>query len=52
MLERDSRHSEEGVMKAHWNREDFNAMFRRKLRFDVADVNMIRLSLSGRRVAR
>jgi hypothetical protein len=41
VLERVNRHSEEGVLKAHWNSQDFFLMQSKGLRFDPMDVALI-----------
>jgi hypothetical protein len=46
VLEGVSRHSTTGVMKAHWNKDDYFAM-RRTLAFAQEDVDLIRARLSG-----
>jgi hypothetical protein len=45
------RHSEEGVMKAHWNEEDFMDMAVKPLPFTDEDIDFIYRGLA-RRVAR
>ena len=46
-------HSENGVMKAHWDGVDFNRIQWDELRFDECDVSLIRLGVGKRaRVAR
>jgi hypothetical protein len=43
VLEGIARHSESGVMKASWNRADFDQMHRGRLKFHSADAQLIRL---------
>jgi Zn-dependent protease with chaperone function len=43
-----SRHSEAGVMKAHWAGRDFGAMWFRPLSFTAEDVDLIYLGLAKR----
>ncbi|SPE42400.1 conserved exported hypothetical protein [Candidatus Sulfopaludibacter sp. SbA3] len=45
MLEGVARHSEEGVMKAHWTSQDYNQMAMHPLPFEEEDVEMVRTSL-------
>ena len=37
-----ARHSDSGIMKAHWNNDDFALMTRRQLRFSDSDIQIIR----------
>jgi hypothetical protein len=46
VLERISRHSEEGVMKPHWTTADINEMFARPLRFTALDGTLIHLGIA------
>jgi hypothetical protein len=48
ILQRTCRHSETGVMKAHWNHEDFMEMRMKPLSFTEEDVQLIRAGLAGR----
>ncbi|HZQ55367.1 MAG TPA: hypothetical protein VFB14_24430 [Bryobacteraceae bacterium] len=48
ILEGISRHSESGVMKAHWDKTDFFAMRRNSLRFAEEDIRLIFVGLEGR----
>ena len=48
VLERTDAHSAAGVMKAHWDGEDLDAMERKPLEFTPRDVAMIRDRLSLR----
>ena len=52
MLEGIARHSESGVMKARWVRDDFEAMTVRTLSFESVDRELIHEGLEGRRSAR
>jgi hypothetical protein len=45
VLQRLSRHSESGVMKAHWNDRDLEQMAFRPLSFEAADVEWIRAGI-------
>jgi hypothetical protein len=49
LLQGVSRHSDVGVMKAHWTQRDFGAMRVRPLSFSPEDVTLIYLGLSTRR---
>jgi hypothetical protein len=49
VLERIDRHSDSGIMKAQWTREDLAEMARHPLPFDVEDVDLIRLGLGKSR---
>jgi hypothetical protein len=42
VLQRVARHSQSGVMRARWSRDDLNAMQRRPLPFDPADADLLR----------
>jgi hypothetical protein len=42
MLEGVNRHSEEGLMKARWSRDDYQQMFRGLMQFTPEDVELIR----------
>jgi hypothetical protein len=48
ILQAVSQHSREGIMKATWGTEDFNAMQTRSLGFAAADVLLIDLGLESR----
>jgi len=48
MIEGISRHSESGIMKAHWSDEDNKAMMIRPLRFAAEDVVLIQRSMAAR----
>jgi len=49
VLEGIDRHSEEGVMKAHWSRRDFVAMQKEPLPFAPIDIDLIHLGLEASR---
>ena len=42
VLQRMTRHSEEGVMRAHWTADDYAGMRRKPLEFTSEDVDLIR----------
>ena len=42
-----NRHSEAGVMKAHWNAEDRAAIYERRLGFEEWDVHLMRKGLAA-----
>jgi hypothetical protein len=46
------RHSEDGVMKAHWSQQDFNRMIGKSLDFTEGDVEMIHNGLLTRAARR
>lgn len=48
MLEGIDRHSETGVMKAHWNARDYADMAANPLPFTPVDVTLIQLGLAAR----
>jgi hypothetical protein len=48
VLEGISRHSAEGVMKAHWDLHDFYKMVFRPLRFATEDVTLIQASFKSK----
>jgi hypothetical protein len=48
LLQGTDRHSDSGVMKAHWDRDDFGRMTRRSLGFTQADVMLIRQGVDAR----
>ena len=48
ILEGIGRHSGEGVMKAHWTKDDFVAMARKPLEFAKDDVELIQAGLVRR----
>jgi hypothetical protein len=48
LLQGISRHSDTGVMKAHWSGADFCEMRRKPLGFTVEDVDLIYRGLSAR----
>ena len=43
-----SRHSETGVMKAHWDESDFGQMRIKALPFTEADIHLIQRGVDGR----
>lgn len=43
-----SRHSEEGLMKAHWNDRDLSEMVRKPLPFAAEDVELVREHFAAR----
>ena len=48
ILQRVSRHSETGVMKAAWNADDYFQMGKKPLEFTDEDVNLIYLGIAAR----
>jgi hypothetical protein len=44
ILEASSRHSRQGIMKAHWTTDDINKMAQKPLTFDREDVNLIHVA--------
>lgn len=48
VLQQIDRHSQEGVMKAHWSNDDYQHMERQSLRFAAEDVGLIRAGLAKR----
>jgi len=49
VLEGTDAHAQIGVMKAHWNGQDYDAMQRKPLEFTSMDVDLIREGLNMRR---
>jgi hypothetical protein len=47
VLERVSRHSETGLLKAHWTSRDYAEMDRHPLAFTADDIVLIQLGLSN-----
>jgi len=47
ILEGINRHSESGVLKAHWERADYEAMLNASLRFAPEDISLIHLGLNN-----
>ena len=47
VLEGISRHSDSGVMKAHWDNQDFDEMLSRPLSFSSADIDLIQMGVAG-----
>jgi hypothetical protein len=45
-----SRHSDEGIMKAHWDANDYHLMQSKPLAFTQKDLDFIRLGLAARQV--
>lgn len=52
ILEGTDRHSEEGVMKAHWTGRDFKQMMCRPLTFTTLDVQLIQRGFANRNRAK
>jgi ACT domain-containing protein len=48
VIQRIDRHSETGVMKAHWTNSDLDKMVSRRLFFSAEDVELIQRGLSAR----
>lgn len=48
VLQRIDRHSETGVMKAHWTNADLDQMVSRRLSFTAEDIELIQGGLSSR----
>jgi hypothetical protein len=48
VLEGIDRHSEEGIMKAHWTADDYERMYPQPMRFAPEDVALIRAAVLGR----
>jgi hypothetical protein len=46
VLERVDRHSDAGVMKAHWDATDREAIFARRLSFDARDVRLMQRGIA------
>jgi len=51
MLEGVSRHSDEGIMKAHWDERDFSKMSYQLLSFAPQDVGLIQSGIVKRQMA-
>jgi len=49
ILQGEARHSEEGIMKAHWGPDDLSAMAKKPLSFMALDVDMIYKGIDNRR---
>ena len=47
-MQGEARHSESGIMKAHWDTPDFQEMFFQKLAFTAEDVDLIHQGLAAR----
>jgi hypothetical protein len=52
ILQRIHRHSDEGVMKARWDDDDYDRMIREPLEFTSHDIELIRQGLALRAAAR
>jgi hypothetical protein len=52
VLEGTDRHSQNGIMKAHWDSFDFGKMMARHLEFTAEDVVLIRRGIAARYPAR
>jgi hypothetical protein len=48
ILQGAARHSDTGIMKAHWTPDDFRQMSRQSMHFAPEDVGLIRAGLRGR----
>ena len=48
ILQRSSHHSAQGIMKAQWTPDDFNAMMWKPLPFSREDVDLVYLGLAAR----
>ena len=48
LLEDVNYHAPSGIMKSHWDAEDFNRMDRRQLTFTPSDISLIHLGLASR----
>jgi len=48
VLQRIDRHSETGVMKAHWTNSDFDKMVAKRLSFTAEDIELIQRGLAAR----
>jgi hypothetical protein len=48
VLEGVDRHSDEGIMKAHWTSRDYELMYPRPMQFAPEDVALIRAAVLGR----
>jgi hypothetical protein len=48
LLQGVTRHSAEGVMKAHWNQEDLSSMLQKTLEFTNLDVDLIHDGVAAR----
>jgi len=47
-----ARHSESGILKANWSRQDFQAMVFHKLAFTPLDVELIHRGLAVQQASR
>jgi hypothetical protein len=50
LLEAVEHHSATGIMKAHWDENDYNQMLRAPLKFALEDIEMIQRGIAARRV--
>jgi hypothetical protein len=48
ILQNAARHSETGVMKAHWGSDDYRQMYFKPLPFTAGDIELIHLGLAAR----
>lgn len=48
VLEGVARHSDEGIMKAHWTSHDYEEMYPRPMQFAPEDVGLLRVAVLGR----
>jgi hypothetical protein len=49
VLQRTNAHAPDGVMKAHWNGQDYDPMEKKPLEFTRVDVEMIKVGLDQRK---
>ena len=49
VLQRTNQHAQTGVMKAHWNGQDYDAMEKKPLEFTPDDVDLIVRGLTARK---
>ena len=47
VLEGISRHSDSGLMKAHWDDHDFDTMLAGPISFSDADIDLIQIGVAG-----
>ena len=43
-----SRHSDQGIMKAHWDQKEYRYMACKPLEFETEDIDLIHLGLAAR----
>jgi hypothetical protein len=48
ILQGAARHSETGIMKAHWNSEDYHQMTVRPLAFTAEDIQLLQAGIESR----